>query len=216
MLFYQARWMDPGLGIFTQADTVIPNPGNPLDTNRYSYVRNNPLKYTDPSGHICYRVDGKQLCTDDDDWSVRFPNRPVINFPGKMVGLSTDLVKEGNINVVEAQYVIPNSATYPAKFGIHNSLCPHLSFSVIYEKVTGESHVLGMMWERLQTHPDEGATPGELMGLIESFHGWNASIHWADWRNPYNDYKNITDEGNYIIFGNSLDTITGKLEPPEH
>jgi hypothetical protein len=30
---------------------MIPGPGNPRDFNRYSYVRNNPLAYTDPSGN---------------------------------------------------------------------------------------------------------------------------------------------------------------------
>ena len=29
----------------------MPNPGDPQSLNRYAYVRNNPLKYTDPSGH---------------------------------------------------------------------------------------------------------------------------------------------------------------------
>jgi len=29
----------------------VPEPGNPQALNRYSYVYNNPLKYTDPSGH---------------------------------------------------------------------------------------------------------------------------------------------------------------------
>jgi hypothetical protein len=31
---------------------LVPNPYNPQDLNRYSYVRNNPLRYTDPSGHV--------------------------------------------------------------------------------------------------------------------------------------------------------------------
>jgi hypothetical protein len=31
--------------------TIIPSPGNVLDWDRYLYVRNNPLKYNDPSGH---------------------------------------------------------------------------------------------------------------------------------------------------------------------
>jgi hypothetical protein len=34
-----------------QADTLVPEPGNPQALNRYAYVYNNPLKYTDPSGH---------------------------------------------------------------------------------------------------------------------------------------------------------------------
>jgi hypothetical protein len=32
----------------------VPNPGNPQDLNRYAYVRNNPLKYIDPTGHEGY------------------------------------------------------------------------------------------------------------------------------------------------------------------
>ncbi len=51
LYFYQARWMDPVVGRFTQADTLIPDPGNPLSLDRYAYVYSNPVKYTDPSGH---------------------------------------------------------------------------------------------------------------------------------------------------------------------
>ena len=40
------------------ADNQIPDPTNPQQFNRYSYVTNNPLHYTDPSGHAAN--DGKQ------------------------------------------------------------------------------------------------------------------------------------------------------------
>jgi RHS repeat-associated protein len=49
--FYNARWYDAALGRFVQADSIVPQPGNPQALNRYSYVLNNPLKYSDPSGH---------------------------------------------------------------------------------------------------------------------------------------------------------------------
>nr|MBA3532767.1 RHS repeat-associated core domain-containing protein [Ardenticatenales bacterium] len=52
MYFYNARYYDPTLGKFLQADTIVPEPGNPQSFNRYSYVLNNPLKYTDPTGHF--------------------------------------------------------------------------------------------------------------------------------------------------------------------
>ena len=49
---YVARQFDPALGIFLQADTIIPDPANPQSLNRYSYTLGNPLRYTDPSGHF--------------------------------------------------------------------------------------------------------------------------------------------------------------------
>jgi hypothetical protein len=36
---------------FASADTLIPDPYNPLDWNRYAYVRGSPLGIIDPSGH---------------------------------------------------------------------------------------------------------------------------------------------------------------------
>jgi len=50
LYFYNARYYDPALGRFTQPDTIVPQPGNPGSLNRYSYVLNNPLRYTDPTG----------------------------------------------------------------------------------------------------------------------------------------------------------------------
>ena len=51
LMFYGARWYDPALGRWAQADSIVPQPGNPQSLNRYTYVNNNPLKYVDPSGH---------------------------------------------------------------------------------------------------------------------------------------------------------------------
>ena len=48
---YRARFYDPVLGRFIQPDPIVPEPGNPQALNRYAYVYNNPLHYTDPSGH---------------------------------------------------------------------------------------------------------------------------------------------------------------------
>jgi len=48
--FYNARYYDPALGRFIQADTIVPSPANPQSYNRYAYVLNNPLRYTDPTG----------------------------------------------------------------------------------------------------------------------------------------------------------------------
>jgi len=81
LLYYHARYYDPAIARFVSADNVVPGvgaltvwpsdatasplfaqgpkdkdgnptvPQNPQDLNRYSYVNNNPLKNTDPTGH---------------------------------------------------------------------------------------------------------------------------------------------------------------------
>ena len=45
LIDYNARNYDPTLGRFTQPDTILDG------LNRYTYVHNNPLNHTDPSGH---------------------------------------------------------------------------------------------------------------------------------------------------------------------
>jgi len=39
----------------------VPSPGDPQSLNRYAYVRNNPLKYTDPSGHFANVIVGAAI-----------------------------------------------------------------------------------------------------------------------------------------------------------
>ena len=52
LYYYNARYYDPALGQFVSPDTLVPDASRVLDYNRYMYVRGNPLKYSDPSGHI--------------------------------------------------------------------------------------------------------------------------------------------------------------------
>jgi RHS repeat-associated protein len=58
LMFFNARWMDPQLGRFTQADSIIPESQGVQAWDRYAFVNNNPVRYTDPTGHMC-REDGK-------------------------------------------------------------------------------------------------------------------------------------------------------------
>ena len=62
LMFYQTRYYDPQIGRFTQPDSIIPNPSNPQDFNRYSYVLNNPILYSDPSGLCPTNSDQAAAC----------------------------------------------------------------------------------------------------------------------------------------------------------
>lgn len=46
------RLYDPGLGRFLQADPMVQDPLNSQSLNRCSYVLDNPMTYTDPTGYF--------------------------------------------------------------------------------------------------------------------------------------------------------------------
>src|SRR3989338_5951637 len=49
--YYGARYYDAQIARFTQPDPMLPDPYDPQQLNRYSYTRNNPIIYADPSGN---------------------------------------------------------------------------------------------------------------------------------------------------------------------
>lgn len=52
LYYYGARYYDPALARFISADTIVPYFSDPQSFNRYSYAGNNPIIYTDPTGHV--------------------------------------------------------------------------------------------------------------------------------------------------------------------
>ncbi|MGV8074550.1 MAG: RHS repeat domain-containing protein [Syntrophobacteraceae bacterium] len=58
LYYYGARYYYPKIGRFISPDSIVQAPADPQTLNRYSYCRNNPLKYTDPSGHGFWAVVG--------------------------------------------------------------------------------------------------------------------------------------------------------------
>jgi RHS repeat-associated protein len=50
------RLYDPVIGRFFSPDKYVVNSSFTQDFNRYSYARNIPLKYTDPSGEFIWMI----------------------------------------------------------------------------------------------------------------------------------------------------------------
>ncbi len=65
LMFYQSRFYDPALGRFSSPDSIIPSTQGVQGWDRYAYVNNNPIRYNDPTGHMCredgYGCDGSSL-----------------------------------------------------------------------------------------------------------------------------------------------------------
>ena len=59
--YLRARYYDSQGGTFLSEDSYPGEDTDPLSQNRYSYVQNNPVNYTDPSGHrMIWAVDGSE------------------------------------------------------------------------------------------------------------------------------------------------------------
>ncbi len=61
LIHMNGRIYDPVIGRFLQADPIIQAPGNAQSHNRYSYVMNNPLSLTDPSGFSWWTKHRRQV-----------------------------------------------------------------------------------------------------------------------------------------------------------
>ncbi len=72
-------------GRFLQADLFVQEPFNTQSLNRYSYVMNNPLNATDPSGYLSFS-------------DVLRPTKHIIRVVAKVLGpeLSSALVNVGS------------------------------------------------------------------------------------------------------------------------
>jgi RHS repeat-associated protein len=86
LIYMNARYYVPSIGRFASADTIVPNPTNPQDFNRYSYVRNNPTNFIDPSGHKYVYEDGDTYC-----WPCEVPP----NF-GSGIELEVEWIENAN------------------------------------------------------------------------------------------------------------------------
>ena len=79
LYYYNARYYDPNLGRFTQPDDIIPDLANPQSYNRYAYCVNNPLRYTDPTGHEFFNA-----TSGDGNWGLINGPVPYMNAKSTM------------------------------------------------------------------------------------------------------------------------------------
>jgi RHS repeat-associated protein len=142
---YNARFYSPKIGRFLSPDTIIPGYANPQNLNRFSYVLNNPLKYTDPTGH-CVSIDGEHTCGSGNTAPRYDPPKKDKKESKKDKGSSIiDLYILGWENFGSAWSILSNpNATYGQKFG-----------SGAYMGAWGGAHVAGavggiiLAWEAI-------------------------------------------------------------------
>jgi RHS repeat-associated protein len=54
LYWYNSRWYDPVLGRWIQPDSIVPEDTQGVQAwDRFAYVNNNPVRFNDPTGHVC-------------------------------------------------------------------------------------------------------------------------------------------------------------------
>ena len=78
LYYYVARFYDPALGRFVSADSIVPDVNSPQDWDRYAYVSNNPVNFSDPTGHDvgCPGYDASH-CKSKSNAPAKRPNSPI-------------------------------------------------------------------------------------------------------------------------------------------
>ncbi len=167
LYYYVARWYDPAIGRFIQADSVVPNPGRAVGWDRYSYTYNNPIKYNDPSGHTPL-LDGIL-----GDWPPQpVPTPPPPPTPGKSSSEPSnshndDIQDNGGgsvpVPVPEAPYSEPDSCVglpYP---------CSDIDF---YTDITQEYDVIPIQGDlaELVMKGSYNINPGAIFGEPDEFY----------------------------------------------
>ena len=132
LYFYNARWYDAALGRFAQADTVVPSPGNPQSLNRYSYTLNNPVKYTDPSGHAYDPHEGGGFREREQPTS---PWAEAVDRLASLLGIGVgDLTRIADIDYATEQWVAKIDLSYEATL-VGSAPESTLTFANTYQKI---------------------------------------------------------------------------------
>jgi RHS repeat-associated protein len=106
---YGARWFDASLGRFVQADTIVPNPGDPQAWDRYAAMANNPIRFIDPTGHReCESSTSDQQCGFMRPHSVAVAQRLLKPYRVTLVG---DWIADDAYSAYEGVYQISQRAS---------------------------------------------------------------------------------------------------------
>ncbi|GAP16105.1 protein containg RHS repeat-associated core domain [Longilinea arvoryzae] len=109
LMDYNARFYDPYLARFIQADTIIPQPGNPQAWDRYSYTYNNPVNYTDSTGH--------SVCDEYGNCYMKYGER----IPNKSKTMPNINIIYSGVPFIDVIRYPTNGGNVTTNFGSHNT-----------------------------------------------------------------------------------------------
>ncbi len=127
---YDARLYEPETGLFIMADTIVPDIFNPQSLNRYAYCLNNPLIYTDPSGHNVLGLD-PFFDADEYDYYNAFENELMDQFNNGLnnVAMAYGAIAVGVAVTYGGAQLGGIAAVGRAAYNAYNAISPHAKFA---------------------------------------------------------------------------------------
>lgn len=101
--YLRARYYDPKMGRFVSEDTYKGQVDNPLSLNRYTYTRNNPLRFVDPTGHMTFEEGWNSLKKGWSEFTDIKSYEPAFNAltdPQSYVPLTRELIGPENFDTL--------------------------------------------------------------------------------------------------------------------
>jgi len=163
LYFYKARFYDAALSRFVQADTIVLEPGESQNWDRYSYVRSNPMNFTDPTG-MYYEENGPGKIN-----NTPIPPPNIINFSGSgwTVGAKNKINNAANIYgwrllpyVIRVLQQFFHMGVYDGPINLKNGA---QAFNLVFGKLEFVSHTNSCS-EYFTSLGDEGASTYNCYG----------------------------------------------------
>lgn len=167
LLYLRARWYDPSVARFIGEDTYQGQTNNPMSLNLYSYAYNNPLKYSDPSGHSpetdLYKIAVKQY-----PWLV----------------LASDRISMAQFNIIDYSSTI-NQA------GSHFEIPPAIIAGIIFkERITysiSDEVAMADTWMRGEQHTHSVGFGAIFPATARTAWNWLNEKNPPEYRTPLPD-----------------------------
>ncbi|EMY76847.1 RHS repeat-associated core domain protein [Leptospira weilii serovar Ranarum str. ICFT] len=183
LYYYKARYYEPILGRFLQADSVV-MPTNVNGMNRYMYVDGNPVSYRDPSGH----VSGSGL--------MHMVNRIIGHAMGKDFGsngLDKKLSTGGAMKGIGKATFLSKGRFY---WDVGNTIFSQRRIGRWWVEYSGKSHVqntanfgihmaVTSFTSSQQCKDQFGAATCQSLEILNEMIYQKYERHYTDWENPF-------------------------------
>lgn len=134
--YLRARYYNAENGTFTTEDSDLGTTENPLTRNRYDYTTNNPLNYSDPTGHSLWsriKSTAKKAAK-----AVKSVGKKIVNTAKKVVKTVVNTAKKAAKTIVNTVKGVAKTAKNAAKHAkqTYQSVKNRVTSSSTYQKIT--------------------------------------------------------------------------------